>query len=199
MADEEDRFSADVSAWCDRAGEQARQVFLAIGFDALTRVKELTPVRTGNLRAGWQLVRRQDALPVDRDLTIGAAGAAGGLAGSWAGAAAGAAAGSAAGPLGGALGGIAGGIAGGILGEAGASAAASAATAPGDVANTELGDTLVILNPVVYAWRVETGWTIQRKDGGITTIEGRGMVAQTVAEMPRIADAALARIVRGGA
>lgn len=196
---EPDSFSFDVSAWCDRAEEKARQVFVAIAFDALTRVKELTPVRTGNLRAGWQLVRQADALPVNRELTREGAELAGGVAGGYAGGLAGAAVGAALGPAGAIVGGIAGSLGGGMVGEAAAGALAQAATSPTPPQDAQLGDTLVILNPVVYARRVETGWTIQRKDGGVTTIEGRGMVAQTVAELPRIADGALARIVRGGA
>jgi len=194
-------FAFDVSAWCDRAEAKAREVFLAIGLDALTRVKELTPVRTGNLRAGWQIVRKEDALPVDREVIGTAASVAAGFGGSWAGAKAGAVIGTAAlGPgVGTAIGGFVGGVAGGFAAEQGASAAVGAATAPAGVQGAQLGDTLVILNPVVYARRVEAGWEIQRKDGGTTKVEGRGMMAQTVSELPRIADAALARIARGGA
>ena len=56
------------------AGVNQRPTFQAIAQDALARVKELTPVRTGNLRANWQVVvagdeaeaERQDAAPPAR-------------------------------------------------------------------------------------------------------------------------------------
>lgn len=193
-----DGFAFDVSRWCDKAEGQARAVFLAIGLDALTRVKELTPVRTGNLRAGWQLVRKEDAMPVDREVIRTAAEIGGGLAVGAGGAKVGAAIGTVIAPgVGTVIGGLAGGLVAGEVGSAIAGAAADTATAPAGVQGAQLGDTLMITNAVAYAKRVEGGWSIERKDGGVTQVQGRGMMAQTISELPRIADAALARIVRG--
>lgn len=50
-------FAVSVERWCQKANAMGDEAFRAIGEAALERVKELTPVRTGNLRANWQCVR----------------------------------------------------------------------------------------------------------------------------------------------
>jgi hypothetical protein len=57
-------FASDVSAWCDRAGARANQVFQAIAFDAVARVQELTPVDTGFLRSNWTAMKAGEPEPV---------------------------------------------------------------------------------------------------------------------------------------
>ena len=47
-------FSVSVAKWVKKAKGNADFVFQQIALDALARVKELTPVRTGYLKAGWQ-------------------------------------------------------------------------------------------------------------------------------------------------
>jgi hypothetical protein len=61
-----DDFDVQVGQWVRRARENARIAFVAIGFEALSRVKELTPVRTGWLRSNWQIQREGEAVPVQR-------------------------------------------------------------------------------------------------------------------------------------
>lgn len=46
-------FDVDVSAWVDRALGRATEAFRLTALMAAARVKELTPVKTGNLRASW--------------------------------------------------------------------------------------------------------------------------------------------------
>jgi hypothetical protein len=214
-------FGASVGQWVDRAGGRAREAFLAIGIDVLARVKELTPVDTGNLRAGWQLMRQGEELPVDRELLKDAGGLGAGLAGGWAGARAGAAAGARIGlavggaggaAIGGTIGGLAGGLAGSLAAEEATGAAIDAAMPAGTiggafgpvtdtrpVAEVQLGETLVVVNPVVYARRIEFGWEIERVDGTTTTVRGAGMMAQTMSELPAIADRAVKRVLGEGA
>lgn len=55
MAD--DPLIAALDQWIARAREKQDLVLQAIAQDALARVKELTPVRTGYLRANWTVVR----------------------------------------------------------------------------------------------------------------------------------------------
>jgi len=70
---------------------------------------------------------------------------------------------------------------------------------PADViARAELGDTITIINPVVYARRVEYGYVGEDSLGRHYNQQGRHMVGQTIAEMPQIAANAIARI-KGGA
>ena len=54
----------------------------------------------------------------------------------------------------------------------------------------------MILNPVSYARAIEYGREIQRKDGQTTRTHGRGMVQQTVSELPQIAQRVVASLTR---
>ena len=64
------------------------------------------------------------------------------------------------------------------------------------IASAQLGDVIHIVNPVPYALRVEFGFVGTDSAGRHYNQEGRGMVAQTVAEMPAIAEAAVRRVAR---
>jgi len=64
-------FAADVSRWVEKAKARAEAAFRATAEDALARVRELTPVRTGNLRANWQISLGNQALPVQGGLPEG--------------------------------------------------------------------------------------------------------------------------------
>ena len=57
-----------------------------------------------------------------------------------------------------------------------------------------MGDRLVILNPVVYAARIEYGFVGQDSLGRNYNQPGRGMMQQTVAELPRLAREATTRV-----
>lgn len=50
-----DDFAVSVKRWVDKANGQGQEVFQDIAIEALNRIKELTPVRTGYLKAGWQI------------------------------------------------------------------------------------------------------------------------------------------------
>lgn len=63
----EDDFSVSVARWVDKAKEHGRVVFIMTGLEALSRVKELTPVRTGWLRANWQIQREGEEMPAIRE------------------------------------------------------------------------------------------------------------------------------------
>jgi hypothetical protein len=56
------------------------------------------------------------------------------------------------------------------------------------------GEIVVIINPVIYARRVEFGFVGQDSLGRNYNQPGRHMVAQTMAEAPQIAEAAVARL-----
>ena len=58
-----------------------------------------------------------------------------------------------------------------------------------------LGDRLVILNPVVYAARVEYGFVGTDSLGRTYNQIGRGMMQQTIAETPRLAREATDRVM----
>lgn len=135
-----DPFEVQVRQWVEKAGRRAQAAFRATAQDAVTRVKELTPVRTGYLRANWTAMQPGEAEPV-----------------------------------------------------AGRVPPAEAA-----IAQLRLGDRLLVLNPVQYARRVEFGFTGTDAAGRTFNQAGRGMVQQTVAEMPAIAEAAVRRIAEGG-
>lgn len=192
-----DDFAVQVGAWCDKAERYSREAFIAIAWDALTRVKELTPVRTGWLRSNWQAVTDGSDLPVERregikSTTEIAAGILGNIAGT--------AAGGALGTLAGPGGAVAGGLAGGAAGEALAAGFAARLQDPTIIPFTEarLGDTIRIVNPVIYARPIEYGRQVKGEDGEAVHREGAGMVQQTVAELPAIAAAAVARVIGQG-
>jgi hypothetical protein len=193
-----DDFATQVGRWCDKAEGRAREAFIAIAWDALTRVKELTPVRTGWLRSNWQAVTDSSDLPVERREGIkSTAEIAAGIAAGFAGGAAGAAAGTA---LGGPVGGIAGSIAGGMAAQEAAEGFVRSLEDPTLVPFTQaqLGEKIRIVNPVRYARSIEAGRQVQRADGSITHVHGRGMVQQTVAEIPSIAQKAVRRVIGQG-
>lgn len=56
-------FSVDVRAWVDKAKQKAEAAFQATAQDAVNRVKQLTPVKTGYLRANWSAIKDGDAEP----------------------------------------------------------------------------------------------------------------------------------------
>lgn len=62
------------------------------------------------------------------------------------------------------------------------------------ISRVEVGQVLTILNPVVYARRIEYGFVGEDSLGRRYNQPGRHMVAQTLAEMPEIAAAALQRL-----
>lgn len=111
-------FSASVKEFVRKAKVNQGLALRAVGEAALFRVKELTPVRTGYLRAGWAF-----QMPVDQ---------------------------------------------------------------------ISATSTLTIINPVTYAARVEFGFVGADKAGREWHQQGRGMMQQTIAEMPKIAATALA-------
>lgn len=131
-----DDFRVQVEQWVAKAKDRGQEAFRAISQDGATRVKELTPVRTGYLRANWSAILDGEAEP-----------------------------------------------------KPGAVPPAEAA-----IGRAVLGDTIHVLNPVEYALRVEFGFVGEDSLGRKFNQQGRGMVQQTVAEMPRIAELAVARV-----
>lgn len=67
------------------------------------------------------------------------------------------------------------------------------------IAQAQLGDVIHIVNPVPYALRVEFGFVGTDSLGRHYNQPGRGMVAQTLAEMPQIAEEAVRRVSRDAA
>jgi hypothetical protein len=130
-------FSVDVARWVDKAKKRAEEAFQATAEAAVNRVKDLTPVRTGYLRANWTAIRDGDAEPTPGTVPD---------------------------PM----------------------------TA---IDQAPLGSTLVVLNPVVYARRVEYGFVGEDSLGRHYNQPGRHMTQQTVAEMPSIAAAAVQLVI----
>lgn len=75
-------FAASVERFAKMAGERADRAAFEIANAVAERVKELTPVRTGNLRAGWTVVSTEEA---KRNESLGAflAGSAGDMGTAW--------------------------------------------------------------------------------------------------------------------
>lgn len=48
-------FDVDITTWVNKAKEKTGAAPMAIAHAAVDRLKELTPVETGTLRAGWQV------------------------------------------------------------------------------------------------------------------------------------------------
>jgi hypothetical protein len=67
------------------------------------------------------------------------------------------------------------------------------------IAAAQVGQILVILNPVVYARRIEYGFVGEDSLGRHYNQTGAHMMGQTMTDMPNIAQAALTRITGGGA
>jgi Bacteriophage HK97-gp10, putative tail-component len=65
------------------------------------------------------------------------------------------------------------------------------------IAGAEVGNVLVIINPVIYARRIEYGFVGEDSRGRFYNQPGRHMVAQTITELPQIAATAQARILGG--
>ena len=161
----EDDFSVQVGRFVAKAKENARVAFVATGLEALSRVKELTPVRTGWLRANWQIQREGEALPAVRQgLPADAARATEMLA---------------------------------ALRQQAEQQGRPGDQGPSRASEAQIGEKLRIVNPVVYARAIEYGREIEKKDGTTATTPGRGMMAQTAAEVPQIARAVVAAIRAG--
>lgn len=62
----------------------------------------------------------------------------------------------------------------------------------------ELGDIVMIVNPVVYARRIEYGFYGTDKLGRHYNQAGHFMLTQTMEEAPQIAQAATQRVMTGG-
>jgi hypothetical protein len=130
------QFDVAVDRWVAKAKEAADLAFQTTVQDALARVKELTPVDTGYLRANWTVALPGDVMPV-----------------------------------------------------------AAWSQHPEEViAKLAAGDQVYIVNPVPYAMRIEFGYVGMDSKGRFYDQKGRGMMQQTIAEMPRIAEAATQRV-----
>ena len=84
-----------------------------------------------------------------------------------------------------------------ILGKRAGRQAGTAADLPAlglDLQRVALGDVLRVVNPTVYARAVEYGRAIEKKDGTTVHVPGRGMLTQTVAELPEIAEQVIADV-----
>lgn len=65
------------------------------------------------------------------------------------------------------------------------------------IMQSEVGDVLNIVNPTVYARRIEFGFTGEDSLGRYYSQPGRHMMQQTMSEMPQIAQRALERVSQG--
>jgi hypothetical protein len=79
-----------------------------------------------------------------------------------------------------------------MLAEEIAGRAYDAANERAPLAQVQLGEKLRIVNPTSYARSIEYGRNIVTADGKASQTPPRGMVQQTVAEMPEIAAQAIA-------
>lgn len=189
-------FSVSVSQWVTKAKAKGDVALRMIAADAVARVKELTPVRSGYLRANWQASFDDEVLPIDGDRgdTFNATEVAGSVAGAMVGQAIGQAIGSAVAPgVGTVIGGATGSIAGGVIGGATAS---SARREGNPLTEAKVGDKIFIMNPVKYARRIEYGFSGRDARGVMQDQKGRGMVQKTVSELPAIAAKAVDRLAR---
>ena len=66
------------------------------------------------------------------------------------------------------------------------------------IAQLRIGDMMLIVNPVVYAARVEYGFVGDDSLGRHYDQKGVGMMQQTIAMLPEIARRATARVMAGG-
>ncbi|MGG5810937.1 hypothetical protein [Falsiroseomonas sp. CW058] len=188
-------FATSVAEFVAKVKGRGDAALRMIASDALSRVRELTPVRTGYLRANWQASFDGEVAPVDRESAgTTAAEVTGSVAGSVAAGRAGVVVGTAVGgPVGAVVGGVVGSVAGGV---AGGEIGKSVLREGNPLAEARVGDTIFILNPVVYARMIEYGFSGKDSRGVSVNREGRGMVRQTVSEMPSIAQKAIDRISR---
>ena len=123
-------FAFDVSKWVLKAKANAELAYQNIGAAALERVKELTPVKTGYLRASWIVTTDPQALE----------------------------------------------------------------SANFSFSDVNIAQTIYIVNPVVYARRINYGFVGTDSLGRKYNQMGVHMVEQTMAEMPQIANKALEAI-----
>lgn len=124
-------FSEDVSRWAIAMGARADLFVQVLAQEVVNRVKELTPVRTGFLRANWTVIRKGDAEPVP--------------------------------------------------------GRATAADANKTLSSVKAGDIVTVINPTVYARRIEYGFVGADSAGRTYHQAGRHMMTQTIAELPSIA------------
>lgn len=129
-------FAVSVARWVNKAKSRSDILFRAIASDALLRVKELTPVDTGYLRANF--VDTLDPTSIDRPSANPIVGI--------------------------------------------------------ELQKARAGDVIYILNPVIYARRIEYGFIGDDSAGRKFSYAGAGMVRQTIAELPEIAQKALKRV-----
>lgn len=61
----EDPFIAQINAFLDKAQARQDAIVRAVAEDCLARVKELTPVKTGYLRANWAITLGNDPAPIE--------------------------------------------------------------------------------------------------------------------------------------
>ena len=137
-----DPFLVQIDDFITRARDRADAIVRATAEEALARVKQLTPVDTGYLRANWCIVRGTDAVPLSGDreqLSIQA------------------------------------------------------------VLQLKAGDTWSLINPTVYAARIEFGFVGEDKLGRHYDQGGAHMMQQTITEMPQLVARAIERVERGGA
>ena len=132
-----DNFDVSVAKWVEKAKGNMNEVFRGIALAALNRVKELTPVKTGYLKAGWQASVQRGALLVVKK-----------------------------------------------AGDDGVAA----------ISRAVAGDTIYIFNPVVYARRIEFGFNGKDSLGRTYHQKGHHMMAQTIAEIPGIAQKILSEV-----
>lgn len=126
-------FARDVTRWCERAKANSELAFINIAGAALARVRELTPVKTGYLRANWQVAVGTNYIAKDQlqSQQINALNM--------------------------------------------------------ELGEIKLGQVIFILNPVVYARRIEYGFVGYDSLHRFYNQKGVGMVAQTMRELPSIA------------
>ena len=142
MIQQQDPINVSVARWVEKAKRLAPAALQATATDALARVRELTPVRTGQLRAAWQVVIGGEQLKID--------------------------------------------------GREGSDDALMAR-----ISDLTLGQTIILLNPTVYARRVEYGFTGTDSLGRHFNQAGHFMMTQTIAELPKIAERATQRVLMG--
>lgn len=129
-------FDVDVTRWVEKARKNMDAALRGIAEAAVARVKSLTPVRTGYLRANWTATLNDEAIPTPQSNGAGTM----------------------------------------------------------RLLDAKAGDVVVISNPVQYARRIEYGFVGTDERGRVQNQQGRGMVQQTVAELPAIADGVIKRL-----
>lgn len=132
-----DPFDVTVEKWTRQAKERMDDAYRATALLALARVQQLTPVRTGRLRAGWT-ISLTPQIAEGRTVQLRT-----------------------------------------IL------------------ENLHAGEPFYIINPVIYARRINYGFVGTDSLGRHYNEKGRHMVEQTVQEMPQIASVATSWVMSG--